>query len=124
MVSFVLHVVFSEDSSLTSVEGAKTMVLEPRRGADADCDEADDEVEQIEGGLEQIRLQMTKQLKLVFLIQKSPKSKLMVIRTKDIVYWNSAQGGKEIYQLQIPAGVKVPMSWSKQSATKVCLPAT
>ena len=69
------------------------MVLEPRRGADSDCDEADDEVEQIEGELEQIRLQMTKQLKLVFLIQKSPKSKLMVIRTKDIVYWNSAQGG-------------------------------
>lgn len=36
-----------------------------------------------------------------------------------MVYWHSAQGGKEIFQLQIPAGIKVPQSWLKQSSTKV-----
>jgi hypothetical protein len=39
------------------------MVLEPRRGADPECDEADAEVDEIEEQLEQIRIQITRQLK-------------------------------------------------------------
>lgn len=34
-------------------------------------------------------------------------------------FWNSAQGGKEIYQLQVPISVDVPTNWNKQSETKV-----
>lgn len=33
--------------------------------------------------------------------------------------WHSAQGGKEIYQLQVPSNVNVPRDWTKQSGTKV-----
>lgn len=40
-------------------------------------------------------------------------------RSKEVKFWHSAQGGKEIYQLQVPAGIKVPSSWAKQSGTKV-----
>lgn len=33
-------------------------------------------------------------------------------------WWHSAQGGKEIYQLQVPAKTKVPSNWTKSSSVK------
>jgi DNA mismatch repair protein MSH6 len=42
-----------------------------------------------------------------------------MVRIGDIDFWHSAQGGKEIYQLQIPSGTRVPNNWTKQGSTKV-----
>lgn len=38
-----------------------------------------------------------------------------------MVYWHSAQGGKEIYQIQVPVTAKknIPDHWVKQSGTAV-----
>jgi hypothetical protein len=35
-------------------------------------------------------------------------------------FWHSAQGGKDIYNIEVPVKTKVPSNWSKQSATGVC----
>ena len=45
----------------------------------------------------------------------------MICRCKEITYWHSGQGGKEIYQIQVPAKTKVPETWSKQGGSKVRL---
>ncbi|ORY31917.1 muts domain V-domain-containing protein [Naematelia encephala] len=79
----------------------KTMAITPTAGADEDCDTAEEEVSSIEAELEVLR-----------------KRAASTIKSSDVVYWHSAQGGKEIYQLQVAAGVKVPANWSKQSGTK------
>ncbi|ODN76137.1 hypothetical protein L202_06063 [Cryptococcus amylolentus CBS 6039] len=79
----------------------KTIAIAPNPGADEDCDNADAEVERIEGGLDELLSEAKKTLKC-----------------KDLQYWHSAQGGKEIFQIQAPASVKVPAKWTKQSGTK------
>jgi hypothetical protein len=35
-------------------------------------------------------------------------------------FWHSAQGGKDIYNIEVPVKTKVPNNWAKQSATAVC----
>jgi hypothetical protein len=80
----------------------KTFEICPNPGADQDCDEADEEVRNVEG-------------QLTSLLNKAKKH----LGINDIQYWHSAQGGKEIYQLQIPAKTKVPANWTRSSNTKV-----
>lgn len=94
----------------------KTMEILPKRGADEDCDAADDEVKRIEDGLDELLEEYQQQLKSAALHNfASPAD---TSRTRDVSWWHSAQGGKEIYQLQIPARTKVPGSWTKSSSVK------
>lgn len=81
----------------------KTVAILPTPGADDECDSADAEVSRIEDELED-------------LLQKA-KQKLGLAK-KDISYWHSAQGNKEIFQLAIPASTKVPSNWTKCGGTK------
>ncbi|WVQ80465.1 hypothetical protein IAT38_002570 [Cryptococcus sp. DSM 104549] len=87
----------------TELSDEKSVSIEPTAGADEDCDEADAEVERIEAELAEILEEARATVK---------------VKEKDISYWHSAQGGKEIYQIQLPAGVKTPAKWTKQSGTK------
>jgi DNA mismatch repair protein MSH6 len=80
------------------------MEILPNPNADADCDEADAEIERIEDELEDIRKRAKQQLKL---------------QDREIKYWDNGMGGKEIFQLQIPAKTKVPANWTKSTNTKV-----
>ncbi|EIW67861.1 hypothetical protein TREMEDRAFT_40008 [Tremella mesenterica DSM 1558] len=85
------------------VQEGKTIDILPTQGSDRECDQADANVAEQEGILEQLREKARKQLHLA---------------RGEIAYWHSNQGGKEIYQLQVAADVEVPSSWRKQSGTK------
>jgi DNA mismatch repair protein MSH6 len=37
---------------------------------------------------------------------------------RDLTYWHSAQGQKEIYQIQVPVKYKAPKSWTKTGGVK------
>ncbi|WWD22313.1 hypothetical protein CI109_106804 [Kwoniella shandongensis] len=90
-------------SMYTEFEGEKTIEILPTAGADEACDTANAEVEEIEAELDEL-LEDAKRL------LKEPRA----------LYWHSAQGGKEIYQIQVPAGAKnkVPSNWTKSGGTK------
>lgn len=83
----------------------KTIDILPTSGADEDCDEADAKVAEIDQRLDEILSDAKAQLK-----------------AKDITYWHSAQGNKEIYQFNISSDVKVPSNWIKVAGTKVRIP--
>lgn len=34
-------------------------------------------------------------------------------------YWHSVQGGKDIYNIEVPLKTKVPANWAKQGTTGV-----
>ncbi|XAO26442.1 hypothetical protein I312_105279 [Cryptococcus bacillisporus CA1280] len=85
----------------TIEQNEKTIAILPNPGADEECDAADAEVERIEEELNEILEEVKKTLK-----------------RKEAVFWHSAQGGKEIFQIQIPASVKTPARWTKASGTK------
>lgn len=34
-------------------------------------------------------------------------------------FWHSAQGGKDIYNIEVPSKTEVPHNWAKQSSTGV-----
>lgn len=90
-------------TSMYTVEtDEKTIAILPTRGADEECDEADATVAAIETQLNTIL-----------------KAAKRTTGAKEISYWHSAQGNKEIYQIQVPAGTKVPRDWTKCSGTKV-----
>ncbi|KDQ07318.1 hypothetical protein BOTBODRAFT_167161 [Botryobasidium botryosum FD-172 SS1] len=80
-------------------------VLMPKEGKD----EAYDEVQETINGLEG---------KLNDELQKFKKK----LGCKNLEYWNSGLGNKEIYLIQVPAGEtkKVPKNWVKNSAIKAC----
>ncbi|KAL7412649.1 muts domain V-domain-containing protein [Mrakia frigida] len=75
--------------------------LLPVRGADEDYETIMQEIKEVEEELETLR-----------------EGYVQELRTKNVEYWHSAQGQKEIYQIQVPASTKVPKSWSKTSGTK------
>ncbi|WVO23631.1 uncharacterized protein IAS62_004986 [Cryptococcus decagattii] len=85
----------------TIEQNEKTIAILPNPGADEECDAADAEVDRIEEELNEILEEVKKTLKC-----------------KEAVFWHSAQGGKEIFQIQIPASVKTPVRWTKASGTK------
>jgi DNA mismatch repair protein MSH6 len=90
------------NSMYTIEKDDKTIAILPTRGADPECDEADDEIARVEEELE-------------YLLKQAKKA----CGAREISYWHSAQGNKEIYQIQVPANTKVPSSWTKCSSTKV-----
>jgi DNA mismatch repair protein MSH6 len=97
-----MHQHLKHIGSLYSVETTeKTIAIMPTEGADEECDEANAEVARVEAVLDDL-LQDAKRL----------------LKAKDLKYWHSAQGGKEIFQIQVPAGVKVPRDWTKVGSTK------
>lgn len=97
-----MHQHLKHIGSLYSVETTeKTIAIMPTEGADEDCDEANAEVARVEAALDDL-LQDAKRL----------------LKAKDLKYWHSAQGGKEIFQIQVPTGVKVPRDWTKVGGTK------
>ncbi|KAK8845368.1 hypothetical protein IAR55_006081 [Kwoniella newhampshirensis] len=82
-------------------EEKKTVEILPTKGADEACDEADAEVEAIEAELEELL-----------------EDARVTLKEKKACYWHSAQGGKEIYQIQVPAKTKAPANWTKSGSTK------
>ncbi|KAL1412081.1 DNA mismatch repair protein msh6 [Vanrija albida] len=90
-----IHEMFTVD------HGEKTIDLNPTRGANQECDDADDEIARIEGELDGIL--------------RDIKRKYKVANAK---FWHSAQGNKEIYQIEVPASFKPPSQWTKCSNTK------
>ena len=88
------------ESLYTVNRGEKTLEILPTEGADEDTDEAVAEVARIVGELEAELATYKRKLKC------------------DVSFWHSAQGGKEIYQIQVPAGQSVPDDWAKQGGTK------
>ncbi|OCF44263.1 DNA mismatch repair protein MSH6 [Kwoniella heveanensis CBS 569] len=79
----------------------KSITILPLPGADEDCDEADAAVKAIEAELNKILLQAQKQL-----------------GSKEVKFWHSSLGNKEIFQIEVPIKIKAPSNWVKQSQTK------
>ncbi|TXT07396.1 hypothetical protein VHUM_03116 [Vanrija humicola] len=88
-------------SMFTVIRTEKTVEINPTEGADEDCDNADSAISQIEGELDGILSEIKRKYKL-----SSTK------------FWHSAQGNKEIYQIETPASFKPPPTWTKCSNTK------
>ncbi|CED82378.1 Mismatch repair ATPase MSH6 (MutS family) [Phaffia rhodozyma] len=90
------------------IENVRTMftfdkddgTLLPADGRDEAYEEIIQELETLEDQLEGLREKFSKQLKT------------------EVVYWHSAQGQKEIFQLAVPSSKKVPSNWTKTSGTK------
>ena len=83
-------------------ESEKTVEILPTVGADEDTDNAVEAVNQAVADLEDLLASYKQKLKI-----------------SNLVFWHSAQGGKDIYQLQVPAKTKVPANWAKQGGTAV-----
>ncbi|WVW81522.1 hypothetical protein I302_103516 [Kwoniella bestiolae CBS 10118] len=83
--------------------GDKTVSILPQPGADEECDSADAVVEEITGRLNELLEKARKELNL---------------KKTEIDFWHSAQGAKEIFQIEISAKIKAPNHWIKQSGTK------
>ncbi|WVF66380.1 hypothetical protein IAT40_001120 [Kwoniella sp. CBS 6097] len=88
-------------SMYTVNEDGKTIAILPRPGADEECDEADAAVNAIEADLNKILSQAQKQL-----------------GSKEVKFWHSSLGNKEIFQMEVPVKIKAPSNWVKQSGTK------
>ncbi|KLT40648.1 putative mismatch repair-related protein [Cutaneotrichosporon oleaginosum] len=88
--------------SMYEVENTtKTITILPTPGADPDCDDAKEAVEEIEQKLELLKQQAMKTL-----------------GTRDVSFWSNAQSNKEIFHLLVPASAKVPKNWTKCGGTK------
>ncbi|WVQ93995.1 hypothetical protein IAU59_001073 [Kwoniella sp. CBS 9459] len=79
----------------------KSITILPREGADAECDEADAAVQAIEDELAKILVQAQKQL-----------------GSKEVKFWHSSLGNKEIFQIEVPVKIEAPSNWVKQSGIK------
>lgn len=85
----------------------------PQPGADEECDEAQAAIDEIEERLQDLL--------------KKAKARtgwdicttMLTVSCKEIKFWHSAQGNKEIYQLEVPAKITVPSNWTKCGGTKV-----
>lgn len=73
----------------------------PADGVDEAYEEVQQEIDRLEAQLEDIRRDHAKEL-----------------GCREISYWHSAQGQKEIYQIQVPVKIKVPKSWTKTGGVK------
>lgn len=73
----------------------------PAEGASEVCDEATRAVQAIEGQLDSLLARYKKQ-----------------IGCKEMTFWHSNLGSKEVYHIQVPIKVKVPDTWTKLGGTK------
>ncbi|WVQ64535.1 uncharacterized protein L199_002702 [Kwoniella botswanensis] len=88
-------------------ENDKSISILPQPGADEECDSADATVAEIEQRLDAY-------------LEHAKKD----VQAQNIKWWHSAQGAKEIFQIEVPnvkdKVTKVPDNWIKQSGTKNC----
>jgi DNA mismatch repair protein MSH6 len=89
-------------SMYTVLDDDKTFAILPTHGADDECDDAQNMIDNIENQLSQ-------------LLSHAKRAS----SARDIAFWHSAQGNKEIYQIEVPANTKVPRDWTKCGGTKV-----
>ncbi|ORX33553.1 muts domain V-domain-containing protein [Kockovaella imperatae] len=81
-----------------------TFEIIPQERADEDCSAAQDEIDTIKTDLEEFR-------------EKTRRS--LGLSSDAIKFWHSAQGGREIYQLEVPSSTKMSSDrWIKQSGTQ------
>lgn len=89
------------DAMFAVEDDGKTFAIVPTPGADEECDAAQAAIDDIEERLQDLLEEAKSTLKC------------------DVKFWHSAQGNKEIYQIEVPAKIKVRSDWTKCGSTKV-----
>jgi hypothetical protein len=100
----------------------------PAEGASEECDSAVQAVNEVVQRLDDVLCKYKKELGYVPLfphVMTTTDVLTLLLpphSCKNLAYWHSSIGTKDVYQIQAPTSFKPPANWTKQAGTKVGRP--